>query len=109
MLKDVEEELQRKVKVCVVDHRLSLCLFNEVLQIQILFLNIVYLLLPQSTRIRQGEQRDPEVELEVCGIILLCLEFFCYILFLCESHVYGELFRASKSLTLQFHDKMNRM
>lgn len=37
MLKDVEDELQRKVK---------------------------------STRSRQGEQRDPEVELEVSRIIM---------------------------------------
>lgn len=46
MLKDVEDELQRKVK---------------------------------STRSRQGEQRDPEVELEVSQISQICflLKIYC--------------------------------
>lgn len=45
MLKDVEDELQRKVK---------------------------------STRSRQGEQRDPEVELEVSWISPVCFMFKMY-------------------------------
>lgn len=62
MLKDVEDELQRKVKVLFLASLWS----GNAKEIIPHVLNIASLRLhPQSTRSRQGEQRNPEVELEV--------------------------------------------
>ncbi len=67
MLKDVEDELQRKVKVSLDFHESS-----HIFKISLKYKRILYLIIPlllfrflQSTRSRQGEQRDPEVELDV--------------------------------------------
>lgn len=77
MLKDVEDELQRKVKVPFLASLWSSSSKEIITQV----LNItMFGLHPQSTRSRQGEQRNPEVELEVR--LAVSVPHFCIYVFI---------------------------
>lgn len=78
MLKDVEDELQRKVKVNMSLSSLS----HDIWYITDWSEYYIVYWLSQSTRSRQGEQRNPEVELEVRQVIPRLPAFLFVCLFL---------------------------